>query len=306
MKVNLPWLKKTSDSYVGVSLCKTHPSIVEFHAGKITNNVDFSGAEAMADLSTWITEQAKNNSQCCLVLQASDYELLLVESVDVPDDELADALSFKVKDLLPWPLEETSLQAFRLPTDAYRGRMTMAYVVAVKKTLLYEQLEWARGLNLDVIAITVPEMSLLNVFARCEKEGSIAVLSLGMEKGEIHLYKEGALYLTRSIEMGLHKLQELSSAAEGELTATQGNPIEDLELEIQRSLDYYESQLGMGAVSQVYLLTHQPLEQSLLETLQQKLPYNIEQPELNEWFDSQEMTMQSAMALGGALRYVEN
>jgi len=308
VKLEIPWLhklmKKTSNSYVGVSLCKFHPSVVLLENGIVANSADFAGEQAMDDLSQWLDTHVDSHAHCVISLEAKDYELLLVESVDVPEKELADALSFKVKDLLPHPIEEMILQAFKLPEDAYRGRMSMAYVVAVKRELIQQKIAWAEEHELEVLAITIPDICILNLFAHANHEGSIAVLSLGNEKGEIRLYKDGALYLTRNIEMGMIKLKSAVPDEDSGLVAVQGNPVDDLELEIQRSIDYYESQLGMGGVSHVYLLTFDPLNPQLLETLKQNMSHNIDQPDFSEWFTGAPVSMQSAIPLGGALRYV--
>lgn len=80
--------------------------------------------------------------------------------------------------------------------------------------------------------------------------------------------------------------------------------LDRLTLEIQRSLDYFDSQLAMGVVGQLWLVTSgSPLEDSLLEALEQQLNLPCRRFSLRTWLDDTESDWNHATscALGAAL-----
>ena len=89
--------------------------------------------------------------------------------------------------------------------------------------------------------------------------------------------------------------------------------VESLVLDVQRSLDYYESQLGMGQITQLWLMAGDMDLSNLVEELQPVLTASVEQPDIKEKL-SQSAGIHvsekgfginnSVTALGGALAYV--
>ncbi len=80
--------------------------------------------------------------------------------------------------------------------------------------------------------------------------------------------------------------------------------LDRLTLEIQRSLDYFDSQLAMGVVGQLWLVTSgSPLEDSLLEALEQQLNLPCRRFSLRTWLNDTESDWNHATscALGAAL-----
>ena len=90
--------------------------------------------------------------------------------------------------------------------------------------------------------------------------------------------------------------------------------VQSLVLEVQRSLDYYESQLGMGQITQLWLMSGNVDLTHLVDAMQPALTANVEQPNILEKLkhadikiaDSIEEMNSTVMALGGALAYVAN
>jgi MSHA biogenesis protein MshI len=92
-----------------------------------------------------------------------------------------------------------------------------------------------------------------------------------------------------------------------------GQQVENLVLEVQRSLDYYESQLGMGQITQLWIMGGDRDLKDLVDAMQPLLTAHIEQPDIadklakkvgvevsNDVIDINK----SVTALGGALAYV--
>lgn len=391
MKFRWPFSKTKHKHWVGINLSSFTPSAVIYSHEGVVDAVSFDQEQGIEGLSLWIKEHVAHGMPTVLVLDDSDYELLLAEAPNVPDEELSAAIEFRIGDLLAQPVEETAIQAIRLPEDAYRGRMTMAHVIASPNEKIRAWVEWAEKLHLKVVTITVPELSLLNVLAVNAISQGIALLELGPKQGSIRLYQDGALYLTRQVEVGIEALdiaiesEELASEAlentvsesdkrladtsidevvavneinladltdedfsideinENEIgldlieeSIIEGEELElnidenayvgfapkakvneqqmqNLVLDVQRSLDYYESQLGMGQITQLWLMAGDKDLTNLVDAMQPVLTAQIEQPDINEKL-SQNAGIQvlhstndinnSVTALGGALAYV--
>lgn len=392
MTFRWPFKKSKHSHWLGINLSSLGPSAVIYSAQGVEDAVCFEQEQGLEALEEWLKANASTDMPSVLVLDDDDYELLLAEAPSVPDEELSSAIEFRIGDLLAQPVEETAIQAVRLPEDAYRGRMSMAHVIASPNEKIQHWVDWAEGQRLKIETITVPELSLLNVLALNSMTQGIALLELGPKQGCIRLYQDGALYLTRQVEVGIDALdiqtdltdssaeqstdptenskteetESLAAVAINEIvldeiseedfstSAVDGEEIEleldeqlganepssdsdalnfdensyvgfapkakineeqvqSLVLEVQRSLDYYESQLGMGQVTQIWLMSGDKDLSSLVESMQPALTANIEQPNMTaRLMDLADLTVntrcddlnKTLLALGGALAYV--
>lgn len=213
-----------------------------------------SGENGLDGLAAWIGQQALTGVATVLSLDTLDYELHLVEAPAVSDDELADALRFRMRDVLPQGADNKAIQGFRLPGDAYRQRLDMAFAVVIDHQRIKELVHWCRRQGLVLHSIIIPELSLLHLVAQLEPETAVGVLRLDADDGMIYLYRDGGLYLSRRLNIGTHALGVLS-VSDRELSLETDSRIDALALDIQRSLDYFDSQLGMGIVGQLWVLT---------------------------------------------------
>jgi MSHA biogenesis protein MshI len=340
------------------------PSAVIYSKRGIVDSITYDQEQGIEALELWLKKRVRHGMPAVLVLDDDEYELLLVDAPNVPDDELNAAMEFRIGDLLAQPVEESAIQAMRLPRDAYRGRMSMAHVIACPNENISARVNWAKKQNLAVKMITVPELSLLNVLAASSVDQGIALLELGFSHGCIRLYKDGALYLTRKVEMGLSDLDindnecvsknndqsdvnleylkfddtskeysfidgevDLSElqlkAVDDELiidqdayvgfspkTVVSDAQVRSLVLEVQRSLDYYESQLGMGQITQLWIMAGGVDLTPLVDAMQPALAAYIEQPDIagklvkKSGVNVSGNINDSVKALGGALAYV--
>ena len=98
------------------------------------------------------------------------------------------------------------------------------------------------------------------------------------------------MVLTRTFDIGLSSLLSESTVLEGELEVTVAEDtqaiiqFEALVLEIRRSLDYYESQLGLGAIAEIQFLCD-PQHHILADRLADKLGVRFERLDPNDLMD---------------------
>lgn len=304
-----PWQKQSlQDSRcLGIELHQGKGFAVLREAGIVRNCYrPQSGEDGLDGLAAWIRQHALTDVTTVLSLDTLDYELHLLEAPAVSDEELGDALRFRMRDLLPQGAEQKVIQGFRLPADAYRRRLDMAFAAVIDHRRIKELVRWCKQQQLALHSITIPELSLLHLVAQVEPETAVGVLRLDADDGMIYLYRDGGLYLSRRLNIGTHALG-VASVSEGELSLETDSRIDALALDIQRSLDYFDSQLGMGIVGQLWVLVPDDTDVSeLLPALERSVNIPVRSLLLESFCGSRSqetLTASLAVALGNALSF---
>jgi MSHA biogenesis protein MshI len=233
---------------------------------------------------------------CNLVLNTGNYQLLLGEAPKVPAEELAEALRWRVKDLIQYPIADAVMDAFLLPEDSARGTNRMAYAVVTQRNLHTQLLALAKTAQLQIETIDIPELALRNLAQTCcDTKRGIALIKLGAGGGSLQIIRDGNLYLSRQFLLAYKGglLDEL--------------PAEALVLELQRSLDYFERQMRQTPPSHVYLCGENITSDKLTEEIRNSLTVKIDVLNLHSGLqisgNVQEQHLSLCLlALGAALR----
>ncbi|QKT03307.1 pilus assembly protein PilM [Ectothiorhodospiraceae bacterium 2226] len=240
-----------------------------------------------------------NGAPCVCVLAPGMAGVLRVEAPDVPPDEIRAAVRWRVKDMLEFHVDDAVLDVFDVPGQKVRGPGRVMYVVAARRALVEAQIEAVHGAGLQLTAIDIPEMAQRNVAAALPDDaGGVAMLSLGARAGLITLTQGGTLYLARSLEFGY---ADLNAAERG--TAAR----EQLVLEVQRSLDYYESHFSQPPIGSSVLAPTEEAVDGLAEAMGDGLAVPVRGLALDELVAADQAPpardqARCLAALGGALR----
>lgn len=230
-------------------------------------------AQQANELKSLVAELSLTGMPVNLMLHPGDYKMLLVDSPDVPAEELRDAMRWRVKDLVAEPLDQSVIDAFVLPADAYRGRSRMAYCAVLDKARMrgYCALIEQAGLTLSSIDVTAMAFRNLGLLFGAE-DLNIALLRLRSSQGFISVQHGADLCMARRTEHGLERGRE---------------DISSVTLEIQRSLDYFESQLGKGYINRLLLLPMKRDADTTLQALVDGLAVKVQMLDLRELFVEQ-------------------
>lgn len=182
-----------------------------------------------------------------LVLPLDQYQVFQMERPEgVEESELADALKWKLKDLLDFSPSEAISDMFPFPKDAGRGRGELVNVVAARKTLVSELVALVLNSGLALERIDIAELALRNLVCRLDDNGrGAALVHLKEGYGQMVICRNNTLYLSRRLDVTLEDLRD---------AARQESAVQSLALELQRSLDYYESQLGQVPPARIHLV----------------------------------------------------
>lgn len=297
MKITIPWMGRKSNQLgrVGIALGPDGTAVAHVDA---QNRLDFcqfypepsEGHDALPEL---IQSQDWQGQPCSLVLHPIYYQMTLTEAPAVADEEMTEAVRWRLKEFVDYALDEAAVEFFRLPEDAYRGRRAMLYAAAMRKQSLESLVAPVEQLDLNLDCVEIAELALHNLCHLLpESRGGTAILYMAENESFINLIEDGDIYLSRSIDVGFVQLEGDASRS-----------LESLLLEVQRSLDFYESQIGKGIIASLYYLTSPATTAQLDKYLNQQLGLNIAEFPLTELLASEckPSVMESAvMAIGAA------
>jgi len=252
-------------------------------------------------LKAWVHKNKFTNAITNVVLNSESYQTLLVEPPDVPDDELRSAIRWRLKDLIQLPVEQVVIDVFALPEDGTRGNKKMVYVVAADQQVITNIIAHVKQANLHLNAIDISELAIRNVtyasLPEDQKERGVAVAKLGVGSGNVLLYRQGNLYLARTFSLD-YKGGLLDEV-----------PQEALALELQRSVDYYERQMGQAPPSVIYVCGENVLEDKVGEVLRSSFAVPVEYLSLGAHADiegennvDQSLLQKGLSAVGCAMR----
>jgi len=241
-------------------------------------------------------------SRCTTVLDSNEYSLLLTEAPDVPPDELRAAIRWRIKDLIDFHINDATLDVFELPGEKAAGRARSMYAVAARSMAIQKRADMmnAAGINLDIIDI--PEMAQRNLAALLPEEvKGVVLLSFTPTGGLITISKQGEIYLSRNIDIGFNMLTSFQESNE---------LFDRIALEVQRSLDYYDSHFRQAPVATLALAPMPHEVPGLADSLKANLSANVITMDLTKLVECEveiKPELQSACleVLGAALRQEE-
>ena len=174
------------------------------------------------------------------MLSGLDYQLNLIDTPEVPAAELRAALRWRLKDYLDYPVEEAVIDGFEQPRSGHGGR-ALTFAVSARASRLDELAGHIRAAGLELAAIDIPELALRNLAAEVpDQGGGVMLVVLNPNSGLITISRDEVLYLARNLEFGFEQM------------VGESEHFRDLlGLEIQRSLDFYDSQLAGRPISRI-------------------------------------------------------
>lgn len=266
-------LFKRQAAVVGIELQEEGVALVALQkqAGVTTvTNMAFidQADDVSADIKNWVSQQGLTHARCNVAMATDQYQILLVEPPEVPDEELRSAIRWRLKDLITIPLEQAAIDVFALPEDGTRSKKKMVYVVATHAEKVKSVVALATNSGLRLEAIDIGELAMRNLANEliCDDNSKrgIAVARIRRGGGSVYIYRDGDMYLARSFALdykgGL--LDDL--------------PEENLALELQRSVDYYERQMGQAPPTVIFVCGENILEDKLGAVLKASLGSQIQ------------------------------
>jgi MSHA biogenesis protein MshI len=253
-----------------------------------------------AEIAQLVRSLGLERSLCATTLALGNYSLLFVEAPDVPPTELRAAIRWRVKDLIDFHIDDAVIDVFEVPDQKATGKNAMMYAVVARSSVVRQQIGLLTGAGLNLEVIDIPELALRNIASLLPEDvAGVALLYLSSRNGLITLTRQGTLYLSRRIETGWEMLAGDQDQMESKL--------DRVVVEIQRSLDYYESHFMQPAITNVVVTPLPDGLDGVAEYLGDQLGVPVRSMDIGSVIDaeqalSRDVQSRALVAIGAALR----
>ena len=235
------------------------------------------------------------------VLSAQDYQLLQVEAPEVAAAEMRGAVRWKLRDIVSFPVSEAVIDVFEIPEQERYVEQRMVFAVAARGDAVRRVVELVKPRARGFDVIDIPELCLRNLSALLPQDArGVALLVLGEGFAQLVLTCQGVLYLARRIELA--RRTDVLSLDGGHDADTHA-----LIVELQRSLDYYESHYDRAPIGDIVVASGDARAERLLDPLFAETGRSTHLLDVQELFDvadgiEPDMRFPGLVALGAALR----
>ena len=243
------------------------------------------------------------NARFTTLLASNEYQMMMVEAPNVPVDELKTAIRWKIKDSLNYHVDDATIDVLQIPIGKYGSeRPQSLYAVAASNETIRKRINLFEKAKIDLSVIDIPETAQRNIAALFETEGrGLALLSFNDEGGLLTITSDGELFLARRIDISVGQLSDADETLRQQYQ-------DRVELEVQRSLDYFDRQFHHISINR--MLVSAPAELGLVELLGSNLGLPVEALDLAQGMDiigvpelaDSEFASYALHALGAALR----
>ena len=263
-----------------------------------------TGGVSAASLDKLRRAASLDARDCITLLSPGEYQLSLVDAPNVPADELKTAIRWKIKDNLLYPADEAMIDVLQIPSGKFGGadRPQSVYAVSAANDIIRKRIELFHQAGMELAVIDIQEMAQRNIAMMFEQEGrALALLAFDDHGGLLTFTSGGELYLARRIEVSIGQLHEANDQLREQYRGR-------IELELQRSLDYFDRQFNHLPVNRV--LVSVPDDTGLVGFLASVSDASVERLDLSQVMDisaiaeleDSEFVARVLPTLGAALR----
>lgn len=238
----------------------------------------------------------------CGVVDGDDYQLVQVEAPEVLPSEMRAAIRWKLKDAINFNVDEAAVDVFEIPEPARKTQAKMLFAVAARESAVQRISGALKPVAKGFNAIDIPELCLRNISACLPQDmKGVAILAVQDGVAQLVITRQGVMHVTRRIDLrggfNPHKQTKESSNIDAG----------SLALELQRSLDYYESHYDQTPIGDLVIAPANEASRTLAAALKEETSLRISVLDAREHFNvykSGELVTDwpSLMALGAALR----
>lgn len=257
------WRKSSKTASLGIYL---GPDVAWVHQPKQEESdaVDMTFSLANDDWVEVFSNITKSFGPAKLqILLSSDwYQLLQVDKPVVEPEEMNQALLWAVKNMVTVPVHNLHLDYFESPL----GNQPKVTVAIVNKQQLQQMVHAAIQCRCEIAGITIEEMVVSNLLST-ESQARLVISHYANQDLLFTVVRDGEPYMHRRVR-GFSDIDTISAQDLAYGVA------DNLSLELQRSMDYFESQQRQPPVAAIDILIDgacEPLAQLLSANFNQNV-----------------------------------
>lgn len=225
---------------------------------RVERQIEGAPVVTLCDFRPWNSDQATDQllstisddfdlerSRCSTLLAEGDYSLLLTEAPDVPSEEMRAAIRWRIKDLVDFSIDSATIDVFDVPSEKAPGAGRNVYAVVVPNDTINRRADLLMNARMGLEIIDIPEMAQRNLAGLlAEDANGVVMISISEMGGLITITRGGELYLSRALGIGMAEMQSAPDPAEY---------FDRIVLEVQRSLDYFESSFRQAPIGSLVI-----------------------------------------------------
>ena len=255
------------------------------------------------NLKTLLEKLGASRASTCAVIDGDDYQIVQVEAPEVLPSEMRAAIRWKLRDAISFSVDEAAVDIFEIPETVRRTQNKMLFAVAARDSAIQRVSGTLKPASRGFNAIDIPELCLRNLSALLPQDAKgVAMLAVNEKFAQLVVTRQGVMYLTRRIEFSRGGFNPHAQQRDG-----QQIDAASLALELQRSLDYYESHYDQTPIGDLVIAPVTERVQQLATDLKNETSLRIAVLDARELFTVYKpgeviTDWQCLMALGAALR----
>ncbi len=259
--------------------------------------VNATGSKAQVEaLTEWVHRNGLHKVPCVCLVAGDDCDAYQVERPEVDDSEMIQAVTWKIKDLINFDVDHAVVDSYPMPVSSKNNQQQVRVVVA-REAVISSYVESIDATSLVLDALDVHELVPSNLPVVQQKAGkNLALLTLSSGSGLLSVYHDTDLYLSRDFMIGIDQLETASSEDQ--------DVFEALLLELQRSLDYFESVYDIGAVTELCVYPQLRVTEKMAMYIQNLASFDIDFLDFSGVGNSPGLEQQCFHAYCAALRGV--
>lgn len=193
-------------------------------------------------VASLMNEQKLHHGQVSVVLSRDFYQTFDIEKPKVEESELMATLPFSIKDLVSDSIFDLVVDYYDMPFQQHKGEQITALCTPKKRIISIRDMILKEGMELK--EIITEELALARLLGKSEEVN----LLLSQQKNELILtvVKDEQLFFS-------HRLRGFNELLAAPLNDLDNTLLDGLSLELQRALDYMNSQLRIASISHLYL-----------------------------------------------------
>jgi MSHA biogenesis protein MshI len=264
------------ESQIGVDFLPDGVAVAQVQTGASNTGsvirsafVNAAGQEAQVEaLKEWVRSNSLQKTPCVCLVAGDDCDIYQVERPEVDAAEMNAAVTWKIKDLINYDVAHAVVDSYPVPVSS-KNNQKQVRVVAAREKIIGSYVDSVKSTALELKALDIHELAPSNLQAvQHSGKSSLALLTLNAGNGSLSVYHDTDLYVSRDFMIGIEQLETASTEDESVFDA--------LLLELQRSLDYFESFYGIGAVTNLRIYPQLKVTEKMAMYLQNLTNFDIE------------------------------
>jgi len=242
---------KVPSVFVGVSVCASHIHLAAVNNGtgspviETVNTQPYNVNIPLEQQIGAILDSVEESCNVSIVLSQEMYHMVQVTKPEVPEEDIATALPWTLGDLVPYESANMVVDYVDYPVKSRTGEQKIDVFASEKAPLATLAATLAKQKDKHLTHIHTKEV-LVAEMAPDDEYARLLIVQEPNSEPFLMIVRSGAIWLARRLRGFVNKFNETTDVSQVSDT---------LGLEIQRSMDFYESQLKQPPLKEILFKT---------------------------------------------------